>query len=140
MTTSLTKTPEMRRYYVRMGISMAIYLVSLFSADWLIEQQQVAGPLAYLLAAIPGLCLASIFWILVRLVTEQTDEFLRLLLVRQIMVATGIALTAAAVWGFLEQYMLVGHVTAYWWPTIWCFATAIGGIYNKFTMGTAGGE
>ena len=54
------------------------------------------------------------------------------------MVATGLTLTAAAIWGFLETYLPVEHIKAFWWPTIWCLGLGIGAIYNKLTMGTYG--
>ena len=138
MSLSDTKKPAHRRYYARMAIAMAIYLASLLAADWLIRDEGITGPLAAILATIPGLCTAAIFWILARLVVEERDEYLRMLLVRQLMIATGIALSAAAIWGYLEMFELAGHIDAYWWPAIWCFGTGIGGIYNKITMGTAG--
>ncbi len=127
-----------RRYHLRMAVAMAIYIASLFVADWLIEDRGVTGIAAVMLASVPGLCVAAIFWILARLVIEESDEFLRLLYIRQIIIATGIALTGASVWGFLELYMLVPHIDAYWWPVIWCLGTGVGGIYNKLTMGTSG--
>ncbi|MDE1467267.1 hypothetical protein [Aurantiacibacter sp. D1-12] len=130
--------PEKMRYLVRIAVAMVIYLGSLFAAEILIEDRGMTGPLAYMLAALPGLSFAAIFWIFVRLIVEERDEFFRMLYVRQILVATGLALTAAAVWGFLETYMPVPHVRAFWWPTIWCFGLGIGAIYNKITMGTFG--
>lgn len=138
MTASARKKPEKLRYLIRIAIAMVIYLGSLFAAEILIEDQGLSGWPAYMLAALPGLSFAAVFWIFVRLIVEERDEFFRMLYVRQMLVATGIALTAAAVWGFLETYMPVPHVRAFWWPTIWCFGLGIGGIYNKITMGSFG--
>lgn len=138
MISAMQKKPEMKRYLLRMAISMVIYLVSLFACEWLIEDRGLTGFPAFVLVCIPGLAFAALFWIFARLIIEERDEFQRLLYVRQGMVATGIALSAAAVWGFLERYFLVDHVEAFWWPTIWCFSLAIGALYNKVTMGTAG--
>ena len=63
---------------------------------------------------------------------------MRLLYVRQVMVATGLTLTAAAVWGFLETYTPVAPIKAFWWPTLWCVGLGVGGIFNKLTMGSWG--
>lgn len=133
-----TMNPPQRRYVQRLALAMAIYLGSLFLAEYLIEDRGLTGPGAYALAAIPGLCVASIFWIVGRLIIEQTDEFLRMLLVRQSLIATGLAFTAAAVWGFLEEYLLVAHVSAYWWPVWWCFGLGVGAAVNRATHGTWG--
>ena len=130
--------PEKRRFFIRLAAAMALYLVSLGLVTILVEERGLAGLPAYALVIVPGLCLAAIFWISTRLIVEEQDEFLRLLYVRQNILATGIALTAAAVWGFLEQYDLVEHIKAYWWPTIWCFATGIGAFYNHMTLGNLG--
>lgn len=136
--TGRTKKPEVKRYFLRMIVAMVLYLGSLFAAEVLIEDRGVTGWPAYALAALPGIAFAAVFWIFVRLIVEERDEFFRMLYVRQMLVATGIALTAAAVWGFLETYLPVPHVEAYWWPTLWAFGTGIGAIYNKITMGTFG--
>ena len=140
MSTTMAMKPENKRYLIRIGVAMVIYLASLYAAETLIEDKGLGGPPAFALASIPGLCLAAIFWLHARLIVEEQDEFLRLLYVRQSLVATGIALTAAAVWGFLEKYLLVAHVEALWWPTIWCFATAVGGVYNRITYGPVSTE
>ncbi|MCB2067481.1 MAG: hypothetical protein KDE15_12680 [Erythrobacter sp.] len=131
------KAPQ-RRYVRRMALAMAIYVASLFLADHLIEDRGVSGLAAYALALVPGLCVASIFWIVGRLIVEQDDEFLRMLIVRQSLIATGLAFTGAAVWGFLEQFDLVAHVDAYWWPVWWCFGLGAGGLANRITHGTWG--
>ncbi|QZH76090.1 MAG: hypothetical protein JY451_05900 [Erythrobacter sp.] len=136
--TSAFKKPEARRYLIRLALAMAVYLGSLYAAEVLIEDGGLSGWPAYALAALPGLSFAAVFWIFARLVVEERDEFQRLLYVRQGMVATGLALTAAAVWGFLETYLPVGHVEAFWWPTIWCFGLGVGALYNRVTMGTVG--
>ena len=138
MTERTCAKPEKMRYLIRIALAMVLYLGSLFAAEILIEDRGLSGWPAYILAALPGLAFAAIFWIFVRLIVEERDEFFRMLYVRQLMVATGLALTAAAVWGFLETYLPVPHVRAFWWPTIWCFGLGIGAVYNKVTMGTYG--
>ena len=137
--TAIPRTkPEKRRYLVRMAMAMALYLTSLFAAEVLIEERGLSGWPAYMLAALPGLAFAAVFWIFVRLIVEERDEFFRMLYVRQMMVATGLTLTAGAVWGFMETYLPVPHLAAFWWPTIWCFGTGVGAVYNKITMGSYG--
>ena len=138
MATKTRAKPEKLRYLIRIVLAMALYLGSLYACEILIEDRGLTGWPAYMLAALPGLAFAAVFWIFVRLIVEERDEFVRMLYVRQLMVATGLALTAAAVWGFLETYLPVPHVRAFWWPTIWCFGLGIGAIYNKVTMGTFG--
>lgn len=127
-----------RRYLLRIAAAMVLYLGSLIACEWLIEDGGLTGPAAYALAALPGLAFAAVPWIFTRLIVEEKDEFFRMLYVRQLLVASGLTLTAAAVWGFLETYLPVPHIAAFWWPTLWCFGLGVGAVYNKLTMGTFG--
>lgn len=126
------------RYLVRMALTMAFYLITLFLAEHFIEDRGVVGWLAAFLAFLPGLSFAGIIWIFGGLIVEEQDEFFRMLYVRQGLIATGISFTLAAVWGFLETYNIVEPVAAFWWPTIWCFGIGIGAISNKLKYGTYG--
>lgn len=126
------------RYLWRLAATMAFYLGSLFLAEYVIEDLKVTGPVVALCAALPGLAFAGVFWIFAALIVEEKDEFFRLLYVRQGLIATGITLTLAAVWGFLERYFIVEHIEAFWWPTIWCIGHGVGAIVNKIKYGTFG--
>ena len=127
-----------RRYFWRLGISMGIYIVSLFGAEYLIDGGMVSRPLTWVLAFIPGLSAAGVFYAVGMLIVEQEDEFIRMLIVRQAMIATGFALSIATVWGFLEEFDLVPHVEAYWVLVLWCFGLFVGGLFNRITHGTWG--
>ena len=130
--------PSTRRYLWRLAATMALYLASLFLAEYVIEDLLIPGPIAAICAALPGLAFAGVFWIFAALIVEEKDEFYRLLYVRQGLIATGITLTAAAIWGVLERYAILPHVEAFWWPTIWCFGLGIGAIFNKIKYDTFG--
>ena len=125
-------------YLSRVALCMVFYLMTLFMAEHLIEDRGLGGWMAAILAALPGLSFAGLVWVYGALIVEETDEFLRMLHVRQGLIATGIALTLAAVWGFLETYYIVDHVAAFWWPTIWCMGFLVGGLANIMKYGTAG--
>lgn len=126
------------RYLARMAVIMAFYLITLFMAEHFIEDRGVTGPLAVVLALLPGLSFAGVIWIFGALIVEEQDEFYRLLFVRQGLIATGISFTLAAIWGFLETYNIVDPVAAFWWPTIWCVGIGIGAVANKLKYGTFG--
>jgi len=127
-----------RRYLWRLGISMGIYLVSLLGANYLIDGGMVSGPLTWVLAIIPGLAAAGVFYAVGMLIVEQEDEFIRMLIVRQSLIATGFALSIATVWGFLEDFGLVEHAAGYWALFMWCIGLALGGLVNRITHGTWG--
>lgn len=127
-----------RRYTWRVGVAMAIYLGSMVAANYLIGRDLVSGPLIWPLALIPGLAVSGVFYAVAMFLVEQKDEFLRVLMVRQTLVATGFALTVATIWGFLESFELVPHVDAYWVAILWFAGLGLGALVNRLTLGTAG--
>jgi len=137
---TLTKenTRAAHRYLLRMALTMAFYLITLMLAEHFIEDRGVAGPSAAFLAFLPGLSFAGVIWVFGGLIIEETDEFYRMLYVRQGLIATAISFTLAAIWGFLETYNIVEPVAAFWWPTIWCFGLGVGAIFNKIKYGVFG--
>lgn len=129
-----------RRYVIRIAISMAAYLVTLALAIRLVRDGTLVGPLAWVLAFLPGLSVAGVFWAVGRLLIEETDEFVRLLLVRQVLIATAITLSAATVYGFLENFGLVAHVDAFYIAILWFVGLGVGALVNKLTLGASGSE
>ena len=117
---------------------MTFYLSSLFAAEILIEDYGLSGAPAVILAILPGLAFAGVVWVFGALIVEEKDEFMRLLHIRQGLIGTGIALTCAAIWGFLKIYDFAPHIAAFWWPTIWCFGLGLGALANKITYGSWG--
>jgi len=126
-----------RRYTWRIAASMGLYLVSLMVGKTL-AHNGADGALLWVLALIPGLAVTGVFYAVGMFLVEQTDEFLRTLMIRQILVATAFALSLATIWGFLESFGLVRHVDAYWVAILWFFGLGIGALFNRLTLGTAG--
>ena len=135
----MNRSPAHRRYVWRVAAAMSGYLVTLFAAEYLIDNQRLDGPAAWLVALLPGLCVASVFWALGRLLVEESDEYLRALMVRQMLIASAIALTAATIYGFFENYGLVGHFDAFYIAILYFFGLGVGAAVNKFTVGDSGG-
>ena len=67
-------SPARRRYAFRLAASMAGYVITLALAITFVRDGGISGPLAWLLALLPGLCVASVFWAFGRLLVEETDE------------------------------------------------------------------
>ena len=131
-------SPAARRYMLRVVVAMTVYLVSLFAAQQLIEDLNVSGPLAWALALIPGLATAGLFYAVGMFIVETTDEFMRMLLVRTQLIATGFAMSVACVWGFLEEFMLVEHFDAFYIVVLWAAGQFVGMLSNRITHGTWG--
>ena len=130
------KNPAMRRYLRRLAISMIFYMAFLFIALRYVDT--VTGPVAYLLGALPGIAVLGVFWAIGRLLVEETDEYLRMLLVRQTLVATAFSLSIATVWGFLENVKLVSHVDAFYIAILWFAGLGVGSLVNWLTIGDSG--
>ena len=123
-------SPAQRRYSRRVVLLAIVYAALLFFAVFLLSRHIVSGGLAYVVGVLPALAVSGFFWLMARYLMEETDEYLRMLQVRQLLVATGIALTAATIWGFLEGFGLVSHVVGYAWPIVYFGGLWVGTLVN----------
>ena len=134
---NLSSRPN-RRFLFRLGSSAAVLVLSHMAARYLIDQGLVDGPVVWAVALPPGLAMLGIFYAYGMLIIEQKDEFIRMLVLRQLIIATGIALSFATVWGFLEEFGLVEHIYAYYFAIAWIVGFAFGGLVNRIAHGAWG--
>jgi len=127
-----------RRNLQRTGIIIVIYAAGVFTASYLIERQGVSGPPAYALALIPGFAMAALFWASGKAIAETDDEFMRMLAVRQHLIAAGFAMAVASVWGMLEMFALVPHINPFYIVVLWSVGIFVGMIVNRVTHGVWG--
>jgi hypothetical protein len=113
-----------------LGLSVA-YVVFLFGAQWLFGQHRIGGMAAYVVAVLPALPIVGVFAVIGRYLIEEQDEYLRMLMVRQSLVATGLTLAVVTVWGFLESFGLVPHVAAFYVAVLWFLCLGVGSIANR---------
>ena len=135
----LAKTPAIRRYLIRLATLMSIYVTLIFIAGYLFRHYPPHGPFAYALAVLPALPIIGVIWTIMRLLVEETDEYIRMLFVRQTLFATGFCLTVMTVWEFLQNFDLVppgnGGLGA---AFFWFMGLGVGALYNWLTLGTTG--
>jgi hypothetical protein len=117
---------------------MTFYVVSLIGALYLVRHHLVEGPILWPLALFPAAGILGAFYAIGMLIVETGDEFIRMLIVRQVLYATAIAMSLAAVWGFLEMFELVPHVEGFYWAVAWFVGFGIGGLINRLTLGSSG--
>ena len=134
----MTLTTANRRFLIRLAIATTTLALSVTAARHLIDQGNIGGPVLWTLAVIPGLAMVGIFYAYGMLIIEQKDEFIRMLLLRQLIIGTGVALSFAVVWGFLESFGLVAHIYPYYVAVAWIVGFAFGGLVNKVTQGAWG--
>jgi hypothetical protein len=131
------KSPAIRMYLIRLFVLMTIYIITLFAAVTAFKSHAVLGIAAYALAVLPALPIIGVFWAVMRLLVEEPDEFIRMMHVRQCLVATGFCLTVMTIWEFLQNFDLVapgngGFGAAFFW----FMGLGVGALYNRMTLGT----
>ena len=126
----MTCSPAQRRYNRRIIILSVVYAAILLPVCWLFVRHMATGPLAYLLGVAPALPVSGFFAVIGVYFAEERDEYLRMLMARQVIVASGVAMTAATFWGFLENFELVPHLVAYAWPIVWFGGLGVGACLN----------
>ena len=120
------RRPSMRRYVVRTFIATAGYLLTLAAAVALVRDGPLTGPLAWLLAVLPGLCVMGMLWAYARLLLEEKDEYLRMLMVRQSLVATGFTLSVSTAWAFLANFGQVPQMEGFYFAALWFVGLGLG--------------
>ena len=120
-----------KRYTLAFLTLIALYAGALFGANWLFTTHFSSGLLLYLEAALPALPIIGIFFAIGRYLVEEPDEYIRMLMVRQSLLATGIALSVATIWGFLESFHVVRHVDVYYVAVLWFAGLGVGALVNR---------
>ena len=129
----MTSRSALRRYNRRVIVLMLIYTAVLMFAVYGFSRHLLSGPFAYLVAILPALPIIGVFAAMGRYLVEETDEYVRMLTVRQTLYATGFALSIATVWGFLEAFDLVGHIESYYIAVLWFGGLGFGSCMNALT-------
>ena len=138
MTARTLRTVAWKRYNVRVIWLSLLYGAFLLPAVYGFKHHLIAGALAWVVAVLPALPIIAIFASMGRYLVEEQDEYVRMLMVRQMLWAMGFTISCATVWGFLDNFGLVGHVDGYWIVMVWYIGLAIGSIINKLTLGDGG--
>lgn len=125
------RSPEMRRYTKSVILLMSAYVAILIGVNIFFRNSHPTGLSAYAAAILPALPIIGVFAVIGRLLVELRDEYIRMLFVRQILIATGFTLSVATAWGFLEAFELVPHAEAYYAAMLWFGGLGIGSCVNK---------
>jgi len=127
--------PAMKRYNWHVGWLSLLYAAFLLAAVYGFRHHLFSGPGAYVAAVLPALPIIGIFDAMGRYLVEEQDEYVRMLMVRQSLWASGFALSLATIWGFLESFGLIGHIDAYYVAVVWFGGLGVGACMNKLTLG-----
>ncbi|MFM9828179.1 MAG: hypothetical protein ACKVOB_05445 [Sphingomonas sp.] len=131
----MAMSPAMRRYNRDIIVLSLVYAALLIGAVFAFKHHLVTGFMAYPVATLPALPIIGMFAAIGRLLADERDEYLRMLLVRQTLVATAFALSIATVWGFMESFEVVGHVESYYVAILWFGGLGVGSLANRLIDG-----
>ena len=131
-------TPAQRRYNRSVLLLCTAYALILFGVITFFRNSAPTGVSAYAAAILPALPIIGVFVAMGRYLSAERDEYIRMLTVRQTLWATGFALSVATIWGFLENFDLVGHVDAYYVAVLWFGGLGIGSCMNRLTLCSSG--
>lgn len=115
-------TPAGRRYVVRTFAFMAPYVAINVAAIFGAFDEIYGKPAALGLALAVSAPVIGQIWATLSLMNES-DEFIRALIAKQFVLAAGLAMAIASVWGFGESYAGAFHLPAWLiYPLFWaCF-------------------
>ncbi len=127
---SLRNYSAQKRYTYRVLALMLVYGALLVLANLLFERLAPEGPTAWAIALMPAVPIIAVFAVIGRLLVELKDEYVRMLMVRQTLIATTTMLVVATAYGFLEDFGLTPHLPAYYAAVLWFGGLGVGGCVN----------
>src|SRR3954465_9665629 len=130
----MIRTAAWKRYNWRVLWLSILYMAFLLGAVYGFKHQLVPSALEYPVAILPALPIIGVFVAIGRYLVEEQDEYVRMLMVRQTLWASGLALSVATVWGFLESFDLVDHVESFYVAVLWFGGLGLGACMNKLTV------
>ena len=124
-------TAATRRHNWRVLWASVVYALTLIPIVYVVRHGLVAGPSRMALAIVPALPLVAMFASYARYLSEETDEYIRMVVVRQILAATTVAMVCAVVWGFLTDLGGAPPIATYWIAFIWVVAQGVTAMIHK---------
>lgn len=118
-------TPPMRRYLARFFPAMLAYVGVLFGSLWAIRHLAPTGALLWVLAIAPAAPIIAVIAIMGLYLIEETDEFIRTMLVQAMLWGIGVTLAGCTAWGFLENVGLVDHLPLFMVFPVFCAAMGL---------------
>ena len=119
------------RYLNRFMLCMLAYMALLVLATSAREQMGMTGLSLAVVQVLPVIPILGCIFVIGRYLVEEQDEYLRMQTAKASLIATGILLAVASIWGFLEQAKLVSHVPASSAFIIWASGLGIGQIVQR---------
>src|SRR3569623_599028 len=124
-------SPAMRVYNRRMVIASLTYVAVLMAGAGLAAYLAPPMPVRVLLAIIVALPVLLMVRAMALLLRDETDEYLRMRVVEQSLIATGFLLVAASLYGFLIAFDVAPRLDAYLAVPVWAVGLGIGRFFQR---------
>jgi hypothetical protein len=126
-----TSSPAMRAYNRRMIVASLIYAAVLIIGATAAAYYAPPPAIRVLLAIIVALPVLMMIRAMALLLRTETDEYLRMRIVEQSLIATGFLLAAASLYGFLNAFDLAPRLDAYLVVPVWAVGLGIGRLFQR---------
>lgn len=133
-----TRSRAIVRYNRRVIAASLAYIVALLCGGGIVRYYDSAIAVRVIISIAVAVPVIFMIRAAALLMTEEADEYLRLLYVRQNLIATGVLLTTATLYGFLNAFDVAPRVDAWAAVPLWALGLGIGRLVNKLTLGSAG--
>lgn len=112
-------TPAHKRYVIRTMAFMVPYMLICVAAMGGAFDEVIGKPAGWILAIVVSAPVIGQIWATLALIRDS-DEYVRAMTARQFIIATGIALAGATLWGFGETFAGAPHLPAWLvYPLFW---------------------
>jgi hypothetical protein len=123
--------PAARRYLKRFIPLMIAYTVTVLGTSFWLENGGPSGWLRYVVAVLPALPIIGVIAAMGAFIVEQKDEYQRMLMVRNSLIATAFALSVSTAWGFLQAYHLAPDYPGYAAFILFCIGLIPGPLVDR---------
>mgnify|MGYP007071974510 CR=1 FL=1 len=114
-------TPAHRKYVIRTMAFMIPYALVNTGAIFGAFDEIMGKPAAWVLALVISAPVVGQIWATLSLIRDS-DEFVRALTAKQFIIASGLSMAVASMWGFGESYAGAYHLPAWLiYPLFWFF-------------------
>jgi len=126
-------TPAQRAHTRRVLWLLLVYVVILPPLVWWRAHRHVSDLAALAMAIAASVPVLGIFASWGRYLSDERDEYHRMMALGRIAVATNVTMGAAVAWGFLQAFGLMPLIESYWIPTVWVVVQGAFGCIDIFS-------
>ena len=126
-----TDSKAMRAYNRRMIVASFSYVVLLLGSVAIARYYAPPPPARIVLAVAAALHVLFMIRAMALLLKEENDEYLRMRIVEQSLIAAGVLLAVTTLYGFLNAFDLAPRVDAYFTVPLWGVGLGIGRLFQR---------